>query len=51
MTDRYYRKVVNETLGSHDYYMATVLHYRPDGNSKNYAWLRLMGLIETWDII
>jgi len=50
MIDKEYRKVVNETLSSREYYVATVLYYRPVGSSKNLAWLRVMGLIETWNM-
>ena len=51
MIDKKYREIVNETLRSREYYIDTVMFYRPDGNSKNYAWLRLLGLMETWDMI
>jgi len=51
MTDKEYRQVVNETLRSHEFYVATVLYYRSDMATKNLTWLRLMGLMETWDMI
>ncbi len=51
MTDNEYRKVVIETMRSREYYIETVKFYTPYHDSKRLAWLQLMGLMETWDII
>jgi len=51
MTDNEYRNVVIQTIRSREYYIATIKFYRPDHDSKRLAWLKLMGLMETWDVV
>jgi len=50
MTDKQYKRIMKTTTESYEYNIELVKHYHDTGRIKRLMWLRLMGLIETWDM-
>lgn len=49
--EKTYRLTVKLLLESHEHYIHTVMYHRADTHTKKLAWLCLIGLIETSDMI
>lgn len=49
--EKLYRRSVEALSQNRNHYIYTVKYYRTDKRSRKLAWLCLMGLIETSDIV
>lgn len=49
--EKLYRRSVEALSQNREHYIHTVMYYRTDGRSRRLAWLCLMGLIETSDMV